>query len=1035
MAQLLGLTVSGLSRFLNKIYSKDLESSGTITTKDISVTDRTLLPNGLAVGGYNNTAYKLSTHGLVSDDWVRATGSYGLYFESYAGGIHMMDSTYIRTYGNKDFLVDGANLYVGSPSYYWDKTGKINASQLISPIVKTKELTSENISVQDALRAAQFDLQTVTQLGGNGTFYVSPSLQYPNKNTTVQVVQNKDDTTITITDDGIATTADNTKEDEFHVSGIVWKSDAKVKFSGNIGGTVIGTASGTINSVNTTSHTLTITVSGGGVGNVSAATYSATDINHINVMMYNNGSHPIGILITAMGDNNSDYMDVFGGTTDTANVRVGNLTGLPSFNDYTPSGWGLYSDNAFLKGTIVSNSGIIGGLYLSDDALHTKDHIAFNSDTDGFYIGADGKVSIGNSTSYIKYDGENIDISLRSLTIKGTNVETLINNANLSSNYLKYSADTGLIISDNVNANTLGFNAQITSKGINMRNNQAVYSNISSDGFTIYDGKGTDVSNVTAKFSKTAQIGSDATFNTVIDSDSIKLRDGKTVISSFAKDKVTIGPEDSYRTVITPSAYQMVDPVGNAFISYDGDSGVVIRGQSDNSKTTISGSGMNISDLNNNKVFFISCDRLKTIYSEYDCTDISSFSDLTKGFEVEFNNPDALVASASPLYKITGIEFTFNAIGSASESILAEDGTGITTEDGTAIETDSIQYFGVHGTDDTLTYVSQSEQIDSSYYTITNTGYKIGWNKAKCVFTSKGIDYLKSRAKAIIGSKQGSLLSLSLYVAIYYSPKVAFSFGEHNETDASGNVIQLGDHSFSMGYNSIATGKYAYAIGLNSKASATSAITLGSNLIASSEKLSIGKYNKDNTNNIFEIGNGTADVNRKNVFEVDKSGNVTCGTINGISIGTLNCDLTNYWLSKVYPVGSVYISLNSTSPATLFGGTWEQITDRFLFATNHDPGAIGGSAKHTLTVAEMPSHNHTHGEYSANTSDDGGYVPAGSHISSFIVHSDRNYNAGGAFTDRPQGQVNTSFVGYSGGSQAFSIMPPHMNVYMWRRTA
>ena len=61
-------------------------------------------------------------------------------------------------------------------------------------------------------------------------------------------------------------------------------------------------------------------------------------------------------------------------------------------------------------------------------------------------------------------------------------------------------------------------------------------------------------------------------------------------------------------------------------------------------------------------------------------------------------------------------------------------------------------------------------------------------------------------------------------------------------------------------------------------------------------------------------------------------------------------------LDKIYPVGSIYMSVNSTSPATLFGGTWEQIKDKFLLASGNTYGAgtTGGEAKHTLTVNEMP---------------------------------------------------------------------------------
>ena len=63
----------------------------------------------------------------------------------------------------------------------------------------------------------------------------------------------------------------------------------------------------------------------------------------------------------------------------------------------------------------------------------------------------------------------------------------------------------------------------------------------------------------------------------------------------------------------------------------------------------------------------------------------------------------------------------------------------------------------------------------------------------------------------------------------------------------------------------------------------------------------------------------------------------------------------------VYPVGSIYMSANSTSPTTLFGGTWERIQNRFLLSagSEYNAGATGGEKTHTLSSSEMPSHTHT----------------------------------------------------------------------------
>lgn len=76
------------------------------------------------------------------------------------------------------------------------------------------------------------------------------------------------------------------------------------------------------------------------------------------------------------------------------------------------------------------------------------------------------------------------------------------------------------------------------------------------------------------------------------------------------------------------------------------------------------------------------------------------------------------------------------------------------------------------------------------------------------------------------------------------------------------------------------------------------------------------------------------------------------------------------WTS-VYPVGSIYMSVNAINPGTLFGGTWNQIKDKFLLACGdtYSNGETGGSATHTpsgsvgnhaLTTTELPSHTHSY---------------------------------------------------------------------------
>ena len=123
-------------------------------------------------------------------------------------------------------------------------------------------------------------------------------------------------------------------------------------------------------------------------------------------------------------------------------------------------------------------------------------------------------------------------------------------------------------------------------------------------------------------------------------------------------------------------------------------------------------------------------------------------------------------------------------------------------------------------------------------------------------------------------------------------------------------------------------------------------------------------------------------------------------------------------LSKVYPIGSIYMSLADTDPKTLFGGTWEQLKDRFLLAAGdrYSAGATGGEATHTLTKDEMPSHNH----YAAVSGGTDSYGQNRTAISSFAI--------------KTQGYSDSSTIFATGGGTAHNNMPPYLAVYMWKRT-
>jgi len=128
-------------------------------------------------------------------------------------------------------------------------------------------------------------------------------------------------------------------------------------------------------------------------------------------------------------------------------------------------------------------------------------------------------------------------------------------------------------------------------------------------------------------------------------------------------------------------------------------------------------------------------------------------------------------------------------------------------------------------------------------------------------------------------------------------------------------------------------------------------------------------------------------------------------------------------MSDIYPVGSIYINAAvTTNPATLLGfGTWVAFgSGRMMVgynAADSDFDALqetGGAKTHTLTIAEMPSHNHNRPL---------GWKPAPN-------STDVDITGGNGIN--PQTNMVTD---NTGGGQAHSILNPYIVAYMWRRTA
>lgn len=120
-------------------------------------------------------------------------------------------------------------------------------------------------------------------------------------------------------------------------------------------------------------------------------------------------------------------------------------------------------------------------------------------------------------------------------------------------------------------------------------------------------------------------------------------------------------------------------------------------------------------------------------------------------------------------------------------------------------------------------------------------------------------------------------------------------------------------------------------------------------------------------------------------------------------------------LLRAYPVGAIYLSIISTSPASLFGGTWEQLTaDAYFKIVTSGAGTTAGtSSNHTIPITSMPSH---------------------AHVLDCVTNINTSFpgnNASGVLYDGARNANQATLA--TGGNQSY--YPYYYGVYAWRRTA
>lgn len=389
MAQLGNLLVKGSSRLLGKLFCEDISVGNSLSVKTLSTT--------------NFTATSITTSGLAVNGNATTTGTLNVGNSRANGKISVNGKVVIRDYGNSWLGInDGyaeswlsSGIYFGKSTIRTDATfqlgengnkilfnttsAKFSIPVTINNSLAANNITVTNVTVNDTLKAFKYELNTIQDLGGE--FCVAPTI-YIQSGATVNVSK-ASATTITVSIlDKTAITSDS-------IQGVRWAQNSKIKFQGKIDGLNIRCSGVMAAKLNTTANTmsLTLTVEPAIADHFTTAKNGAS-YSDISVMLYQrygkkigsiteNVYSPVGIRMSATGNANSaPYVDIWGSKSNSdpdtvytvPSVRLGYLDGLKC-DTYDCAGYGLYADNVYLNGTIISNSGQLGGFKIGTNNL------------------------------------------------------------------------------------------------------------------------------------------------------------------------------------------------------------------------------------------------------------------------------------------------------------------------------------------------------------------------------------------------------------------------------------------------------------------------------------------------------------------------------------------------------------------------------------------------------------------------------------------------------------------------------------------
>lgn len=168
------------------------------------------------------------------------------------------------------------------------------------------------------------------------------------------------------------------------------------------------------------------------------------------------------------------------------------------------------------------------------------------------------------------------------------------------------------------------------------------------------------------------------------------------------------------------------------------------------------------------------------------------------------------------------------------------------------------------------------------------------------------------------------------------------------------------------------------------------------------------------------------------------------------SINDKEISKNSTWSSKqivdmIYPIGSVYITVNNINPQTYLGGKWERWANgQVIVGVDENDSAFngvnktGGSKTETLTVSQMPSHSHGNAGGTGAVSSIIGQKNSGANgivgWNNYETYGELASGSGNYAKTPGEISINTSHEHSSiGGGEAHNNLQPYITAYIWKR--